>query len=369
MNDDAKTPKDAEGLLRRVAAGERQFQRANLDHAVLIQAQLSGVDLSGASLIHADLIQARLRGANLRDARLSDANLSGAKLRDANLGGADLKGVDLSGADLSGANFKGAHLGSANLTRASLTRANLGSANLSGAHLNGADLSGADLSGVTLRGTSLVGLDLAPLCDSRWTIRHLGPSTVDHTAILRSSRAPGLKEFLVHAGMPEVFVESMLDCARRIGADSFDILRSTFISYGSPDEIFARQLFEALHRSGVTTFFFPEHAVPGEKLHDMVRTKVNELDRILLVCSAVSLDRKGVANEIEETLTREARDGGAAYLIPIILDDYVFTTWKPSRAGTAQAVRDRVAADFRGADTDPAKFQSALLRLIGALKK
>ncbi|WP_437339493.1 toll/interleukin-1 receptor domain-containing protein [Sorangium sp. So ce394] len=124
-----------------------------------------------------------------------------------------------------------------------------------------------------------------------------------------------------------------------------------------------------MHRNGVTTFFFPEHAEPGEKLHRMMRKGVNEHDRVILICSRHSLDRKGVLNELEEILTREARDGGASYLIPIRLDDYVFTGWKPTNADVAQAVRDRVVADFEGANEDDAKFQAGLQKLIRALRK
>jgi hypothetical protein len=90
---------------------------------------------------------------------------------------------------------------------------------------------------------------------------------------------------------------------------------------------------------------------------------------MILVCSRASLDRKGVLNELEKVLEREARDGGTSYLIPIRLDDYVFTGWKPPNADLAQAVRDRVVADFEGADTDDAKFNEGLCRLIAALKK
>jgi hypothetical protein len=76
-----------------------------------------------------------------------------------------------------------------------------------------------------------------------------------------------------------------------------------------------------------------------------------------------------VLNEVAETLQREARDGGKEYLIPITLDDYVFTGWKPEDPGIALAIKDRVVADFRGADADPAKFSDGMLRLIAALKK
>jgi hypothetical protein len=169
--------------------------------------------------------------------------------------------------------------------------------------------------------------------------------------------------------MPEVFIEYDVSCALSLETKVFAMLQSTFISYGSPDEPFARKLYEALHRNGVTTFFFAEHAVPGDKLHRMMRKGVNEHDRVILVCSKASLDRKGVLNEIEETLARESRDGGAAYLIPIRLDDYVFSEWAPPNPDTAQSVRDRVVADFEGADADPAKFDAGVRKLIAALKK
>lgn len=101
----------------------------------------------------------------------------------------------------------------------------------------------------------------------------------------------------------------------------------------------------------------------------MMHEGVNKHDRMILVCSRASLDRKGVLNELENVLEREARDGGASHLIPIRLDDYVFTGWKPPNTDLAQAVRDRVVADFEGADTDDAKFNEGLRRLIAALKK
>ena len=35
---------------------------------------------------------------------------------------------------------------------------------------------------------------------------------------------------------------------------------------------------------------------------------------------------------MEQTLAREARDGGAPILLPITIDDYIFMGWKPSKA-------------------------------------
>lgn len=150
--------------------------------------------------------------------------------------------------------------------------------------------------------------------------------------------------------------------------------QSTFISYGQPDEAFAQKLNDALLQGGVTTFFFKYDAVPGQPLHRLMREGVNEHDRVILVCSKGSLRRSGVLNEIEETFRREARDGGAAYLIPIRLDNYILakeleTEWeKRGKKHFVMGIRDRVVADFRGTKKDASKFTSALSKLIAALK-
>jgi hypothetical protein len=165
-------------------------------------------------------------------------------------------------------------------------------------------------------------------------------------------------------------VEYSIECARAADDSVLSrIMRSTFLSYGTPDAGFARKLYEALHENRVKVFFFPEHATPGRRLHRVMREGVNQHDRVVLVCSEASLTRPGVLNEIEETLAREAREGGESYLIPIRLDDYVFSGWAPTRPDLAEAIRDRVVADFTGADTDESKFNSALLRLLSALKR
>lgn len=152
-------------------------------------------------------------------------------------------------------------------------------------------------------------------------------------------------------------------------------MQSTFISYGGPDEPFAERLNKFLSNQGVRTFFFKDHAIPGQKLHRVMRNGVNEHDRVILVCSRSSLTRAGVLNEIEETLARESRNGGAEYLIPIRLDDFVFTDeWAGDKPGIRQAVLDRVVADFSDSH-DPSsreaveQFNRQMSRLTDALRK
>lgn len=366
------------------------LREANLSSADLREADLSGADLRDADLSGADLTEAILEGASLTKADLTDAKLRSSRLSGAYLNMTKLVRADLLDADLSSAYLCKAEFDEANLSRADLTRADLTETDFSGATLQyvdfteadlsrtmlwGADLSGARLdranfSEASLGRTVLVDVDLSSICEADPPVSHLGPCSVDFRSIVSSLRAVELKSFLIDAGMPWVFAEYNIDCARSLDPGMlFSMMRSTFISFGHPDESFARRLYKALHRSGVTTFFFPEHAVPGEKLHRVMRKGVNEHDRVILVCSKNSLDRKGVLNEIEEILTREAADGGASYLVPIRLDGYVFDGWNPPNADVAQAVRTRVVADFEGATKDDTKFDQALQRLLGALKK
>ncbi len=170
-------------ILRKYAAGERNFIGVDLCEANLVEcnlaeadlsgADLSGADLSGANLSRASLYDVNLYGANLSGADLSDAqlsatvpgdtegaNLSEADLTGANLSGADLSCINLSGADLSEANLHGAYLSGVNLKEAFLNQADLSQAYLSGAHLSEADLNGAKLSGANLNGADLSGANL-----------------------------------------------------------------------------------------------------------------------------------------------------------------------------------------------------------------
>lgn len=380
---------------------------ADLSGATLVFANLRGADLSSARLAGADLSRATLIGTKLDEIHARDADLGGARaynasmrmatlerarLRKTGLGTADLTETNLSNADLAEANLHGARLAKAVLYDACLRGADLRAADMSGANLSGADLrhtnfqsaklnhttlmgaflgdtilTGADLRDATLGNTHLIHQNLAEFCRQR--VHFFGPSHVDFVSLQLSVREPRLRKFLKATGMPDVFVEYMIDCARSLQPDQvFSLLQSTFISYGGPDEPFARKLNDALEQEGVTTFFFKDDAPPGEKLHRVMRRGVNEHDRVILVCSKSSLQRSGVLNELEETLQRESRDGGNAYLIPVRIDGYVIDGWKPSRSGLAQAVRDRVIADFSNHDDDRS-FREELSKLVAVLRR
>ncbi|MEI9948663.1 MAG: toll/interleukin-1 receptor domain-containing protein [Pseudomonadota bacterium] len=314
-------------------------------------------------LTHRDLSGAAFSGADLRRVNLRRATLIGTDFTGANLADADLRATALQDSYAWGANLIHANLSSADLRNTDLRNADLSYANLSNA-----DLAGAKLDGAKLGMTVLTNMDLRPLCRAA-NLEHGCESTTDYLSVVRSIAEPNLKPFLRRIGMPDVFIEYMVDCARTLDPQQiFSMFQSTFISYGGPDEAFARKLNDALERRGVTTFFFKEDAPAGEKLHRVMRKGVNEHDRVILVCSESSLQRRGLLNELEETLARESRDGGRAYLLPIRLDDYVINGWKPADPDVAQAVRDRVIADFRE-HGNPGQFEAEVSKLIAVLKR
>src|ERR1700730_1110209 len=167
-------------LLKRYAAGERDFTGADLRNGdlsncdlrgvKLVRAQLRGANLSGANLQGADfsgaslevnmdsLPRVNLKKANLSDSRFDSANLSaallqGASLRNARFTQANLGATDFAGADLVGADFTGATFGGigrtifqgANLRGAMFTNGDLTNCLFDGAQIDGANLRGAKL--------------------------------------------------------------------------------------------------------------------------------------------------------------------------------------------------------------------------------
>ncbi|MEG4403932.1 pentapeptide repeat-containing protein [Microcoleus vaginatus GB2-A3] len=135
--------------------------KANLSGAILNVANLIRADLREAQLVEATMIRSELIRADLSSANLTGANLSEADLREATLREANLEQADLSGAHLRGASLIAANLERANLHRADLSRADLRGVNLCNAELRQANLSQANLSGADLRGANLRWADLS----------------------------------------------------------------------------------------------------------------------------------------------------------------------------------------------------------------
>lgn len=146
-------------------------------------------------------------------------------------------------------------------------------------------------------------------------------------------------------------------------------LASVYLSYGDADLPFAQKLYEALEEAGVPVFFRHEHAVPGAKVHRSARRSIREYEHVILFCSARSLPTPSVISELDEMLAREFGEGASERIIPILLDDFASDGWTPRPPDIRQTVLDRVPLDMKGAAGDGGKFQRALKRLLGALKR
>ncbi|MCU0547302.1 MAG: pentapeptide repeat-containing protein [Oscillatoriaceae cyanobacterium Prado104] len=179
------------------------LNKANLNGAILnvanlIRADLSDAQLVEATLIRAELIRADLSGANLSGANLSEADLREATLREANLEQADLSGAHLRGTTIAAANLERANLHRADLSRADLRGASLCNAELRQANLSQANLSGADLRGANLRWADLSGANLtgADLDEARLSGANLYGANLSNVNLLNAT--------LVHADLTQV---------------------------------------------------------------------------------------------------------------------------------------------------------------------
>ena len=143
-----------------------------------------------------------------------------------------------------------------------------------------------------------------------------------------------------------------------------------FISYGGPDEPVARRFNEALRRSGVETYFYPESATFGGLVDDEMRAKVAGCDRVMLICSTTAPDRPGWRFELEEALIREQREGSGTVLVVVAIDDGLWTPRpKPEVEELQRDLRRRNVADFRGVLDSPDRFHERLGRVLEGLRR
>jgi uncharacterized protein YjbI with pentapeptide repeats len=352
----------------RYLAGERDFTKQPLDKLGLNGGLYENCDFRRASLqemmcFRASFVNCNFDGAVLRRSRLLETHIDNSTVV-----GCDLFASSFLACRITGSSFANSDLNTTEVRDTPLDICNFSYARLLRTTFANVAVRAVDFSGATLSGTTFVNSDIVDLINNTDVV-FTGPVTLDWLTLCRCVTAPHLDHFLLRAGMPEVFVRYSIDCAKSMDKHMLSsLLYSTFISHGGPDRRFAERLRDILIYNGVRTFLFSRDAIPGQPLHKVMRDGVAAHDRIIVVCSEVSLDRPGVQNEIELTLRREAREGGKAYLIPVILDDYLFH-WKPNRFELAQELRDRVVADFRGAEDDELMFKQGITDLLRALRR
>jgi hypothetical protein len=142
---------------------------------------------------------------------------------------------------------------------------------------------------------------------------------------------------------------------------------SVFISYGGPDEPVARKFNQALLRTGVNTFFYPEHALIGGHIPDEMKRGVASFDRVLLIVSESAPSRPGWRFEVREGLQREQQNPGTPVLLPVAIDGGLWSEWPPDMEPIRKMLLDRNVADFRSVINDAAAFNEQLGRLLHAV--
>ena len=302
-----------------------------------------------------------LMGANLVNVNLSNADLFGANFVGANLSGADLSGANLAGADLSGANLSVADLSGASLSVANLFRANLTEANLTSARCAFNTFANCNLG----------------QCRGLESVVHESPSSIGIDTIMASKGSIPMA-FLLGAGVPS----EILDALRPLVSGERRYYRC-FISYTSADEEFATRLHRDLEAEGVPWWKYSEDAVAGRRVWANIDRAIQDNDKMVTICSRSSLQKDGVPKEIERALQKEAalnaenvrrkeeatKQGKKPdlldedVLVPVRLDDFVFTDWQRPRKADVLATN---ILDFSGWRNE-AKYQDALHRLLHAL--
>ena len=308
-----------------------------------------------------DLFEADLSATDLSGANLSSAKLDGADLTRSNLAGAHLKWSSLARGKLVEANLSTANLMGADLKLANLTNADLREAELTWADLTWADFTNTNLASATVRLTLLNNVDLSRATGLR-LVKHLGQSFVGVDTLIistlgaTSETAGDITSFFAHAGVPlGLLMVVQLNVAKIT-------YHSCFISYGQPDVALATRLCRDLEVRGVPCWMYELDKTPGKRTRREIGDARMGADKFVLLCSAATLIRDGVLEEIEDQINDNPDS-----VIPVSLDNI----WSQSGFSVVRGTHDLkpFLLDRNYADFANKPYDDALEELLRGLRR
>ncbi len=317
------------------------LDRVRLDRASLFEADLTGATLDAASLWGTDLRCVNAHMLSAKGAVLREADVRAALFEDCDFGGADFRELRAQGSEFFECGFEGADLSDAGFREAVFSHC----------HFDSARMNRTDFGGARIWAPGGLG-----------TVEHQGPSWLDPATAEGIEGVP--PEFLRGVGWPE----RLVDHWSSIVSEGISFY-SAFISYAHQDKTFAHRLHDALQRKGVRCWLDGHALLPGDDIKDQIDRGIRLWDKVVLCCSEAALTSWWVDQEIEKALQKEdrlwrERGEKVQALIPIRLDDYVFSGWA---SGKKSMVTSRYIGDFSQGVADEERFQEALDRLVLAL--
>jgi hypothetical protein len=122
---------------------------------------------------------------------------------------------------------------------------------------------------------------------------------------------------------------------------------------------------------GIRCWLDDHQILPGDDIYEQVDRGIRMWDKVLLCCSQHSLSSWWVDNEVATAFNKEQqlfrdRKKKVLSLIPLNLDGYMFSDeWT---SGKRQQIKERLAADFTGWETDNSKFEEQFEQVVKALQ-